>query len=166
MTHEGLIAFAPETSAERLNDERRNGRTLYDTSQIRMLPTKPTPLLIDHDEGRPLGKVTQLLRLRDLDGWWLTAVAELEEVPSWLRRGTPASFAFHPLQMSSFGDNVVRSALVTEVSVLSALDPYEPLAKVLYVKPIRAKPAAREEVSYGNGQLIRRVFRPPTITVR
>ena len=154
MTHEALIAFAPETSADRLNDERRNGRTLYDTSQIRMLPTKPTPLLIDHDEGRPLGKVTQLLRLRDLDGWWLTAVAELEEVPSWVRRGTPASFAFHALQMSSFGDNVVRSALVTEVSLLSALDPYEPAARVLNLKPIQ-KPAAREEVFYGGQTIVR-----------
>ncbi|MGZ8795437.1 MAG: hypothetical protein ACXW0F_12470 [Gaiellaceae bacterium] len=30
------------------------------------------------------------MRLQDLDGWWLCAVAELETCRTWLKRGTRA----------------------------------------------------------------------------
>ena len=141
---------------------------------------QPLPLVINHDLSREIGKVTQLMRLQDLDGWWLCAVAELENPPAWLKRGVPASFQYYPLQMDSFGNNICRAGLVSEVSVLTDdMEPYEPLAKVLFVKPkevaqrstaVRGSAsdhaAAGEQVFYGNGQLIRRYFDNVKITIR
>jgi hypothetical protein len=148
MSYEAVIAFAPETSAKRLNDPRRGKRTLYDTSQLRMLPHEQTiPLLVDHDENRELGRVNELMRLRDSDGWWLCAIATLEKCPVWLKRGVPSSFRFNRLQSDGFGNDIVRAGLVREVSVLSSAEPYEPLARVWSVKAVEeAKPKAAPAV--------------------
>ena len=142
MSFETLIKVAPETSVARLNDERREGRTLYDTSQMRLMPHKPIPLVVDHDLSRQLGRVSQLMRLQDVDGYWIFAVAELDKCPAWLKRGTRASFQYYPLATDSFGHNIVRSGLISEVSVLKELEPYEPSAAVVYVKPKVEKPPA------------------------
>jgi hypothetical protein len=75
-------------------------------------------LLVDHEERWEIGTVTRLMRL-DADGPWIVALAEVTERPSWLKRGTPASFAFVCGQMSSFGDPILRRGLVTEGSVVS-----------------------------------------------
>ena len=45
MTYEVLVRFAPETSAARLNDERREGLTLYNSTQMRIKPSETTVLL-------------------------------------------------------------------------------------------------------------------------
>lgn len=88
----------------------------------------------------------------DADGPWVVAIAEVTERPSWLKRGTPASFEAICPRYCSFGNPILRSGLVTEVSVLSpGVEPAEPLAQVLYVKPVEPKPAARVQVIYGDG---------------
>ena len=111
MTHEALISFAPQTSVERLNDPVRSQRTMYDSTTLRWLPRLDSiPLLVDHDYAREIGRVKQLLRLDTGDGYWWCASAELTERPSWLKRGTRASFEYRALRMDSFGNNIVRSA--------------------------------------------------------
>ena len=87
------------------------------------------------------------------------AVATITDPPSWLRRGTPASFEIKAARRSSFDEAVLRSGYVTEVSILSpGVEPCEPLARVLTFDPAKPRPAAREEVIHGNGQIIRRVY--------
>ena len=43
MTYEALIAFAPITSLDRLNDPVRSQRTMYDGSGLRWLPNAVDP---------------------------------------------------------------------------------------------------------------------------
>ena len=85
--------------------------------------------------------MSHLSRLECGDGPWFVAAATITDPPSWLRRGTPASFAFKCPRLSSFNEAVMRAAYVTEVSVLSpGFQPAEPLARVLTFDP--AKPPA------------------------
>lgn len=122
VTYDAAIAFAPLTTTKRLNDSRwgKGGRTLYDPGALKLLTYQSQiPVLCDDDRGREIGKVRELFRHEDVDGPWLVALATLTEKPSWLGYGTRASFEFRPLQMSSFGDGIVRSGIVSEVSVLS-----------------------------------------------
>jgi hypothetical protein len=62
--------------------------------------------------------------------------------PGWLTRGTPGSFAFIPVQESSFtqpGDaDHIRHGWITEVSILSpGTKPAEPRAKVTLLQPAK-----------------------------
>lgn len=146
MIHTSFIRFAPLTTLKRVNDERWAApRTLYDSGALRFLPGHDTvPLLINHDEERPLGVVRELTRFEDTDEPWLAAIAEIEDPPDWLKHGLPASFAYKNLLRNPdmFGCDVVRHALVTEVSVLTTSKPAEPGARVLTVNPTKKpKPA-------------------------
>jgi hypothetical protein len=104
----------------------------------------------------------------DLGGPWLVARAYVTDRPSWLKRGTKASFGFKAPGRSSFIDGWVYNGYVTEVTVCSpSHEPKEPLAEVVLLE--RTSPAARPtrstaagsdrlaagEVFYGGG-LIRR----------
>lgn len=126
------------TSLERLNDPRREGRISYDSNALSFLPTRPTvPLLIDYSPERVIGEVSQLFRHKDTDGFWYVAVARVAEQPSWLGRGTAASFAYYPVQTDSFGHNILRCGYMKEVSVLSpGVEPYESGARVEFVKSV------------------------------
>jgi hypothetical protein len=141
MSFQAMIQFAPCTSLERTNDPRRGDRQFYDSGALKLLPAEQSiPLLENHDPGRELGRVTKLLRLKDLDGeHWLCAIATLDKCPHWLKRGTAASFRFVPLQWSSFDDKVLRSGIVREVSVLNGVEPADPDARVLHVNPIESR---------------------------
>jgi hypothetical protein len=140
-TFEAAIAFAPCTTLDRLNDPVWSQRQLYDGGGLRLLPSrgeKFAPVLCDHDAGQVMGRFEKMLRLDD-NGPWMTAIATLTKCPPWLKRGTPASFAFIAPIWDSFGNNIVRRAIVREVSVLSpGVEPAEPGARVLYVKPAEA----------------------------
>jgi hypothetical protein len=142
MSHTALIRFAPLTTLERVNDERwkRPGRTMYDHGALTFAPGKSSvPLLVDHAKEREIGVVHTLTRYEDTDGPWLAAIAEITELPCWLRKyESKASFGYLPAGTSNdvFGCEIARRGLVTEVSVLSpGCKPAEPLAQVLTLNP-------------------------------
>ena len=152
MTYEAAIAILPATSLERLNDPAwlTPDRLMADASGIKLFPRRePVALLVDHDKQRPIGSVKSLMRLDAADpaGKWVVAIVEVTERPDWLRRGTPASPALNCSRMCSFGNPILRSAYVTEVSLLTpGLEPAEPDAKVLYVKPTEPRPGVVREI--------------------
>jgi hypothetical protein len=53
------------------------------------------PVLVAHDDGRTVGRVSYLHEIRDDDGApWIAAHVELDDPPSWLRVGTACSMAW------------------------------------------------------------------------
>ena len=66
-----------------------------------------------------MGVVNTLYRIDEPDGPWLSAACRVTAPPGWLTRGTQASFAFLPVQESSFtqpGDaDHIRLGWITEV---------------------------------------------------
>ncbi len=107
---------------------------------LALLPGKTeVPLLVDHNDDRRIGTVHTLTRFEDTDGPWLACIAEIEDVPCWLRKNeTKVSFSYKPAATSHdvFGCEISRRGYITEVSVLSpATVPAEPLAKVLTLHP-------------------------------
>jgi hypothetical protein len=149
---EALVRFAPATSLGRINDPKwhdgAHDRLMYDASGLRLI-REPVPLLVDHRDDQAIGSVRQLLRL-DSDGPWVVAVATVTKPPPWLKRGTPASFAHICPVRSSFGDPILRSGLVTEVSLLSpGVEPAEPLAQVVVLKRT-APPTPGVEIASGD----------------
>jgi hypothetical protein len=121
------------------------------------------PLLVNHDEGREVGVVHELVEWDDVDGTCLVARATVTDPPDWLKRGVKASFAFAALSTSptiqdTYGWKLVNRALVNEVSILSpGKEPAEPLAQVLLVERMAAAPAAGEVIHHPpGGVLVRR----------
>lgn len=170
MTYEAAIAIAPATTVERLNDPAwRDGepdRLMFDPSGLKLV-RESVPVMVDHSEGNVVGSVKRLMRL-EADGPWVCAIVEVTEKPDWLKRGTPASFAHICARMCSFGNPIVRSCFVKEVSILSpGVDPAEPRARVLHVREVEplARRSEPEEVISG-GAIIRRYFDNVPITVR
>ena len=77
-----------------------------------------------------------------------------QEHPGWLERNCPVSFSYKPAGTNHdvFGCQILRSGLITHVSLLSpAQQPAEPLAKLMTLR--EQEPAG--EVVYG-GRVIRR----------
>jgi hypothetical protein len=147
------IRFAPVYTGERVQRGVKPGRTLYSRGSLTFLPGRSSvPLLVDHDKGREVGVVHELVEWDDVDGPWIVARATISDAPGWLKRGIKASFSFATLQRQEMdGWEHVRRALLTEVSVLPpSVRPAEPLAEVLLLKrtsPVRpASGAAAGEV--------------------
>jgi hypothetical protein len=93
------------------------------------------------------------------------ALAELDDAPPWLQKGTPASISHSACHRTIYnGWEVIRDGLVTEVSVLSpGVKPAEPLAQLITFTRQESPPATTRadrpsvagEVFYG-GAVIRR----------
>ena len=130
---------------------------------------RPTALLVDHDDSREIGVVHHLWRWDWVDGPWVIAHVTVDNAPSWLRRGTPASFAFRVVQRRELNiagtqaEGIARG-LVREVNILSpGTDPAEPRAEVLGLRqvsrteyaqaPAQSEPAG--EVFFGGGMIRR-----------
>ena len=167
--HTARIRVAPIQTLERRNDPHgtRPGRRLYQPGALFFLPTRTTvSLFIDHDDDREIGYVREIVRMEESTGPWLVGRAVVTDPTAWLRRGTAASLGSKILHRSSCYDDLVHSAIVAEISVLSpGVKPAEPLAQVTLLERVgpASSPAARPsspdraagEVIYG-GQLIRR----------
>jgi len=52
------------------------------------------PVLVDHDQDRPIGVVRSLSEFEDVDGTWLMAHTTIDDPPCWLGRETPASITY------------------------------------------------------------------------
>jgi hypothetical protein len=153
----------------------RTGRELYWRGAMKLgsalqnarQSDDPVPVLVNHDDDRPIGVVRHLFNFVDTDGDWLCAACTVTSPPSWLKRGTAASICTQ-ITMRSEENRVVRG-YVPEVPVLSpGVRPAEPRAMVMSCKPSPEKttrsspastrlPSARDvgEVFYGGG-VIRR----------
>jgi hypothetical protein len=165
VTYTSLIRFAPLATPERINSAswKRPGRTMYDFGALTFLPGKSSvPLFVNHDKARQIGVVTELMRLDDIDGPWLAALATITDRPCWLERGTRCSFAYASAGTSHdfFGCQIVRRGLVSEVSVLSPdRTPAEPLASVWSLRRAETTSSCDGEVIYhAPGTVLRRVF--------
>jgi phage head maturation protease len=124
---------APVYSPELVLDDtlRRKERTLYQAGAFRQ--QRDLPLLIDHDDAQRVGTVREILEHRDTDGLWHAVIADVDDPPAWLKRGTPVSIGFAKLSRTEAnGCERILDALLTEVSILSpATRPAEPNARVL-----------------------------------
>lgn len=131
MSHKALIRLGPIATVDMINsDARKDGRLLYD--QMRLAPG--APVCVNHERGREVGTVTELIRMPDTPfGLWLVARCKIDNPPDWLKRGTAASFGFATLLRGEFhGWEICRRGLLNEVSVLSpGVKPAEPLAQVV-----------------------------------
>jgi hypothetical protein len=108
---------------------------------------KTVPLLEDHEEGKRIGTVDQLITFDDVDGLWLAARAELyPDAGAWVKRGTPASFYSIVLNESSFVDRWIVGGYVAEVSLLHRERPAEPGARVTLLYEPKQAPRAPARV--------------------
>jgi len=101
-----------------------------------LLPGTPVPVVIDHDESRAVGRVTEVYEYEDWGGGrWFWVRASLTDPPGWLSKRTGASFGFIAHRTQDMGDwrRVLRMS-VTEVSLLSpSVEPAEPRARVTWI---------------------------------
>jgi len=122
------------------------------------------PLLVDHHEGKRVGRVDELIAFDDIDGFWLTARCELyPDAPAWIKRDTPASFKCAILDQSTFVDGWVYGGVVEEVSLLQREKPAEPGASVTLIyepKPALARTpvgsSRAQEIAHPRGGILRR----------
>ncbi len=116
-----------------LGQEIAPGRLSYDRGGMK-LARKDTPLIVDHDETRRIGRVLELYEWPDTTATWLTASVELDPAaPTWIRKGTRASFGSVYRSESSFVEGLILTGFVLEVSVLLDQAPAEPGARVMMV---------------------------------
>ena len=169
MTHSAVIKLAPILTAERWDDSAwtRPGRTFYWPGSLRLLPGKPTPLVVDHDMSRTIGTVNELTRMDFVDGPWIVARGVVDDpLPSWVRTyRTKASFGSWRVHATTHADGWERvtKAIVKEVSLLSpALEPAEPLAQVVLVQRSTSTPTNRASAMPADGV----IHTPPGATLR
>lgn len=145
MSHSAVIKFAPIVSKEVLldTDKLRAGRSLYQAGSLTL--AKDAPVVVDHNMEKTIGRVEEIFRHEDVDGPWYAARCSLDRPPGWLRRGTPASFAFVNLARQDLGagERILRG-YVTEVTVCSTSHrPVDPAAKVCLVRELEPAELAR-----------------------
>lgn len=143
MTHGALIRIAPIFDLKRdLHPDKIDpDRIMYSRGSLTLRGDAP-PVLIGHDDDRPIGVVRKLIEFDDTDGRWIAASCRIDKdkAPAWLRggrNGTRASFRIATLQRTTFHDVTrVLRGLVSEVSVLPpGVEPAEPLASVAWFGP-------------------------------
>jgi hypothetical protein len=132
LTQVALIKLGRLVTADLLRnpDSLPAGTTLYQRGALEL--QRDTPVCVDHDEHRPIGRVRELFEHPDTDGLWLAALTTITAPPAWLRRGTPASISYINLRTQTLGESCrVLRGLVPEVSVLSpGVKPAQPGARV------------------------------------
>ena len=155
MTHLITVKIAPIVSLEH---QPQPGRVLFRRNALKLLPGRTdVPLVIDHSMGAELGRIDKLFTLDWIDGPWVAASGWLDKAPpSWLRRGSPASFARWDAHAASdeLGERVV-SAWLKEVSICLSSEPLEAGAQVLSIRRTETKPEALEEIVQTTGVIYR-----------
>lgn len=166
--YNALIRVAPIATIERrLDPSWTPGRMLWDARALRFLTAARTtiPLLVDHLDDAEIGYVREIVQLPDTTGPWLFGRAVVTDGPAWLKPGTAASLGQKILSRASFHDDLVTSAILEEISVLSpGTRPAEPGARVMVLERVDQAPSARPsspgraagEVIHPHGQIIRR----------
>ena len=131
------------------------GAEFYQRGALKLMPG--APVLVDHDDDRPIGFARELCEFPDTDGEWLAALTTITAPPGWLKRGTAASIGYASLYRQPLGDaERVLRGLATEVSVLSpGRRPAQPRAQVALFRRSTDEAAPGGQVFYG-GEMIRR----------
>jgi hypothetical protein len=157
VTETALITFGRCYSDALVSGPVKGSGRLYAREGLRWLPSESdVPLVVDHDKSQEIGRVSSITPIDWMGDKWWAAFATVTERPSWLERGTGASFEYLPLhKMELNGWEFVRSAIVREVTVTSpshqALDPG---AKVLSIGADRVA-ARRAASNWGAGAIVR-----------
>jgi hypothetical protein len=125
-------------------------------------PDEPTPVFVDHDRGRPIGRVREIFIAPDVNAGvlrdWYFASTEIPDPPAWLKVGGAVSWSYSAMRTQQVGETKrVLRALLNEISVLSpSTAPAESLARVAWVGSPTAVPssdrAAVGEVIYHSGE--------------
>jgi hypothetical protein len=148
VTQTALITFGRCYSDALVSGPVKGSGTLYAREGLRWLPRESdVPLVVDHDKSQEVGRVSSISVIDWMGEKWWAALATVAERPSWLKRGTGASFEYLPLhKMGLNGWEFVRSAIVREVTVTSpSYEARDPGAKVLSIGavPATARHASR-----------------------
>lgn len=171
MSHNISIKLAPILTAERWDDPKwmRPGRAFYWNNALRMLPTKPTPIVIDHQLDNVIGTVIELFTMPFTDGEWIVARGVIDRPPDWLQpHRTKASVGYWKVHSTPHinGSTRITSAIVEEISVLTDLEPAEPLAEVMLLQRSTApssRPTIRASVQPAGDEVI---YSPPGAVLR
>lgn len=164
-----LRAVPVATNAQMLEPDTVRHHEMYTRAALRVRPgreLRDLPICVDHDKDVRIGRATALRVEEEPGGAWLMIHAALDDPPGWLKKYETAvsisRAAFNTRTPWGADWELVQDALLTEVSLLSpGTKPALTGARVEWV----GKPE-EGEVIYGNGQLIRRTFKPPAITIR
>jgi hypothetical protein len=84
MTHRALVKIGRLVTVDLLNSgPARTDLNLYQRGALKLY--RDTPVLIDHDDSRPIGHVRELSEFGDTDGDWLWAHCTIDRAPAWLK---------------------------------------------------------------------------------
>lgn len=121
MTHTCLVRFARAYDPSVILAPVRGTGTLYERRGLRVTPSgSPAAVVIDHDFAQQVGVVRDISRMEWPGGPWFAALCELEAPPGWIRRGTPASFAYKTLHAREHnGWTHVTDAILDEITIVS-----------------------------------------------
>lgn len=136
-----LIRLVPVMTKSELMTPETGRRSMLQSGALIPLSLE-TPLVIDHDEDRRVGRVLEFYEADDSGGGrWTWARCEVTDAPGWLRRGGGCSWGYHVLQEQAMpgGWTRVLRAVIREVSILSpSVEPAEPRARVWWLDAERA----------------------------
>ena len=137
--HTVCVKLAPVLTAERWDDPKwmRPGRAFYWNGALRILPARPTPIVIDHQMDD--------IEIDFVDGPWIVARGVIDDPPDWLQpHRTKASVGYWKVHSSPHvnGSTRITSAIVQEVSLPRDLTLAEPLAEVALLQRATAPSSA------------------------
>ena len=159
MSHIAVIKIARAYDPDALLGPVRGSGDMYAPGGLTFLRRESAPVVIDHDPGKQVGEVHELVVWPFTDQRWVVARVRLDTPPGWIKQGTPASFGSRRLWSYELnGWRVISRALVDEVSIVSASHrPVEACAEVVLLRRSAAAAAPRtgDVVIPANG-LIRR----------
>lgn len=168
MTWEAVVRFTPAYDMRSLVDDGGQGERpeliVSRDALAKLKSSEPTPVVVDHDDDRVVGRVREMWVGEDVDYGtrvrsWHFATCELDERPDWLERGSGVSWSYYPLrEYTAWGTEttVLTRCIVREISILTpATAPAEPLARVALLRQVEPKPAERESVILGGAMIHR-----------
>ena len=159
--HTVCVKLAPVLTAERWDDPKwmRPGRAFYWNGALRILPARPTPIVIDHQMDD--------IEIDFVDGPWIVARGVIDDPPDWLQpHRTKASVGYWKVHSSPHvnGSTRITSAIVQEVSLPRDLTPAEPLAEVALLQRATAPSSATRASALPAGDQV--IYSPPDAIIR
>ena len=148
MSHTCFLRFGRVYDPMMVIGPLRGNGSMYDRGAFRKHNLDGLPVVVDHDMDRKIGVVRQIVDIEDTDGTWWAALCDVPEPPAWLKPGTGVSFAFRNLHRAQVnGWDVVRDALLDEVSVLHLMHPDDKGARVLTLRRAEPSPSPARKVT-------------------
>ena len=102
MTWEAVLRFTPAYDTRAFDDGpgARPDMVVSPDAIHKFKLSEPTPVVIDHDEDRAIGRIREVWVANDVDYGarvrkWHFASCELDQKPDWLRRGSGVSWSYN-----------------------------------------------------------------------